>query len=188
MIPIPTYDTVVAAALSFARNRFNGRDLSTESFLGKLSRAEAMLFFQLMQTMLAADNDAVPTSKSSTAALDSWAVAVGVPGSTLGTYGRKLATPALGIAGTISGTNGTVYPDSSTLTASDGQTLYKLNNGGVALVLPGSPPGTSTTTATFDALTGGTIGNLTVNSTLTWSNPPSGSDSTVTVTATPTTP
>jgi uncharacterized phage protein gp47/JayE len=187
-ISIPTYDAVVSAALAYYRNRFPGRDLSDTSFLGKKARAEAMIVFQHLQAELSADNDAVPTQKTSDAAMDNWAVAVGVPGPTLGAYGRKSSTAATGLKGNVTGTNATVYPDGSLLTASDGTTVFRLNNGGSSLTIPGSAPGTGSITGTFDAITTGTVGNLAAGAVLTWSSPPSGSDATVTLTAGPSSP
>lgn len=180
-ITVPSLDSVVAAALAFYRNRFTSRDLGLEAFLGKLSRAEAMLFLQFMQAVTAADADACPNPKSSTAALDLWATTLGVPSSTSGAYGRKGATNGTGGTAPVTGTAATSIPDGSLLTAADGSTIVKLNNAGSPLVLSGTS-GSGSATGTFDSVTTGTVGNLPANSVLTWQSPPAGLDATVTLT------
>ena len=129
-MPITVYsdDEITAQATAYLRTRFN-KDISPDSFLGKLARAMAMLVIGIEKAVKDADNDATPSKSSSKAALDQWAVVLGVSdGSGVeGSYGRKKATGAAGGQATLTGTNGTVYPAGLKLTASDG-TILKLAN------------------------------------------------------------
>jgi hypothetical protein len=179
-ITIYTEQEISAQTLAFLRNRFPNRDTSTESFIGKLARTFAMVALGIQKSALDADNDAVPSSKTSTARLDEFAYVFGVLADTAGNYGRKGATVAGGGVGTITGTKATVYTAGSLLVGPDGVTLFKLNSN---VTIPGIPPGVGSVTGNFTAVTPGTVGNISVGSVLTWSNPPGGSDSTVLVTS-----
>lgn len=174
-ITIPSLDTVVSDVRAFFRNRFPGRDDHSESFLGKLARAIAASLSGLHASVLAADNDAVPSSQSSDAAIEKWAETLGVPADADGNYGREGATVASGGVGALSGTNGTIFPAGSIATAPDGVTLIQLQS---EVTIPGAPPGTGTASGTFNAITAGTAGNLDADTVCTWQETPPGADST----------
>lgn len=179
-ITIPSDETIEAQALAYKRNRFPSRDLGTEGFLGLEARAEALLVLGLLKAVADADKDAVPSSSTSEARLDEWATLFGLPTATAGVYGRKAAVASSGGAGTLTGTKGTAYVAGATLTAPDGVTIIELVDNET---IPGSPPGTGSTTAAFRAVTAGTAGNLAAQTVLTWVSPPAGADTTVTLTA-----
>src|SRR5262245_35778799 len=94
---ITTYslDQLEAQVLAYFQNRFPGRDLGTESWLGKQARAIAMALLALEKAIEDADHDAAPSPKTSTAALDAFALLFGLP-SNQGGYGRNGATNASG--------------------------------------------------------------------------------------------
>src|SRR5207244_722695 len=150
-------------------------DLGTESWLGKQSRAVAMALLAIEKAIEDADHDGAPSPKTSTAALDAFAVLFGLP-SNQGGYGRNGAVAASGGAGPVTGTNGTIYPDGALLLASDGVTQFKLSG---SVTIPGMPPGSGSIAGKFVAVTSGSAGNLPLNAVLTWLSPPSGSDATV---------
>lgn len=180
-IQIPSLDDLNSQALAFFRIAFPSRDLGTESFLGKESRALALLVLSLQKAVLEADNDSVPTTKTSSDGLDAWAEAIGLPNGETGKYGRKVGEAATGGVALATGTLGTVW-DTSTefaLLASDGITRFEIAS---TANIGGSAPGTGTTSVTINAITKGTVGNLAVDEVLTWESPPSGASGTVTLT------
>src|SRR5262245_51386562 len=115
-----------AQVLAFFSNRFPGRDLGTESWLGKQARAIAMALLSLRRTMEDPDHDGTPSAKSSTGALDAFAVRFGLL-SNQGGYGRNGPVAASGGVGPATGTNGTIFADGLLLLASDGVTRIKLS-------------------------------------------------------------
>ena len=177
-ITIYTRAEIEAQVMAYFRNRFPGRDMGTESFLGKTARAVTMALVGLQKAVADADNDASPSSKTSITKLDQFADLFGLP-SNSGGYGRDGATTSSGGAASITGTNGTAVSDGATLTASDGVTVIALDG---AVTIPGSPPWTGSATGAFIAVTAGTGGNLPVDEVLTWQSPPAGLDATVTLT------
>lgn len=177
-ITIPLIDEVIASGIAYWRNRFPGRDHSTDGFLGKTARACAMLIVGLLQSVEAADNDAVPSENTSTGGLDDWAFSLGLPDGE-GGYGRGKATAAANGAAYCTGENATVFPEGATLTASDG-TAVQLVDG---QTIPGVPPGSGQVLGSFVAVTKGAVGNLPIGTVLTWDTPPPGADNTVTLTA-----
>src|SRR5439155_21988848 len=108
-LPLPDLDTIVRENTAFFRRRFPGRDVGTESFLGKAAAAVAMSILGLQKSALVIDRDAVPSDRSSSEALESWAFALGVP-SNAGGFGRNRATLATGGQGLCAGNHGTVFP------------------------------------------------------------------------------
>lgn len=180
-MPITTFslDDLEAQVLAFFSNRFPGRDLGTESWLGKQARAIAMALLALQKAIEDADHDGSPSPKSSTGALDAFAVLFGLL-SNQGGYGRNGAVAASGGVGPATGTKGTIFADGLLLLASDGVTQLKLSG---AVTIPGVPPGAASISAQFVAVTAGIAGNLPVGSVLTWVNPPVGADSTVQLTS-----
>lgn len=176
-ITIPLIDEVIASGLAYWRNRFPGRDHSTEGFLGKTARACSMLIMGLLQSVEAADNDATPSSKTSTEGLDDWAFVLGLPDGE-GGYGRKKATAAANGQGYCTGENATVFGAGGTLTATDGTIVQLVDS----VTVPGVPPGSGQVLGSFIAVTKGTAGNLPVGTILTWDSPPAGADNTITLT------
>jgi hypothetical protein len=153
--------------------RFTGRDLHTESFLGKLSRAEAQGLWAAQQKLYRISHDAIPNSSSTYDALAAWAVAVGLSdGST--SYGPKAATIATGGIGTVTGSNGSAIPNGTQMVAPDGVTLF------ATTALQTIAGGTAT--LTFNAVTPGAAGNLTVPTTLTFTSGVPGVTNAITLT------
>lgn len=153
--------------------RFTGRDLHTESFLGKLSRAEAQGLWAAQQKLYRISLDAIPNSSSTYDALAAWAVAVGLSdGST--SYGPKAATIATGGIGTVTGSNGSAIPNGTQMVAPDGVTLF------ATTALQTIAGGTAT--LTFNAVTPGAAGNLTVPTTLTFTSGVPGVTNAITLT------
>lgn len=181
-MPITIYSEqqIAGQALAFLRNRFQGRDSSPESFLGKLARAFGMVAAGIQKSALDADGDAVPGTSNSTARLDEFAYVFGVPSSTPGSYGRKGATLAGGGVGQATGANTTVFPVGTQALGPDGVTLFQVAS---TVTIPGSLPGSGTVTAQFTAVTAGTSGNVAAGSTLTWVTPPTGADQSVVLTS-----
>ena len=153
--------------------RFTGRDLHTESFLGKLSRAEAQGLWAAQQKLYRISLDAIPNSSSTYDALAAWAVAVGLSdGST--SYGPKAATIATGGIGTVTGSNGSAIPNGTQMVAPDGVTLFATT--ALQTIAGGAA------TLTFNAVTPGAAGNLTVPTTLTFTSGVPGVTNAITLT------
>jgi uncharacterized phage protein gp47/JayE len=166
---IASLQTLEQQTLAFIRTRFPGRATGRQNFLGKIARVVAMALFGLQRTAEAIDKDASPTDKTSSFGLDLWAFIFGVP-SNVGGYGRNQATAAAGGQALITGTPGIVVQDGLLLTAPDGVTQVKLS-GSVTIPAVGN----------FVAVTKGSAGNLSQDSTLTWVSPPAGCDPAVTL-------
>jgi len=179
-ISIPDYDTLWQEVLAFWRNRFPGKDDHAESFLGKTARAVSMAIFALLRAVAAVDAESPPSERTSSDGLSAWAFVFGVPSDTAGDFGPKGPTVATGGAGQCTGTNGTIFPDGAILTAPDGQTEVSLSG---AVTIVGAAPGAGSVLGSFIAVTPGTAGNLPAGTVLTWQSPPSGADSTVTLTS-----
>src|SRR3990167_6399295 len=178
-LTIYTLYQLQAQIAAFYAARFPGRDLGSESWIGKHVRALAMALLAIQKAIEDADRDGTPSSRTSTAALDGFAFLFGLP-SNLGGYGRDGPVAATGGAGLCSGTNGTIFADQLLLFASDGATRIRLSGG---VTIPGVPPGSGTMAGVFVAETTGTAGNLPIGSVLLWSAPPAGADATVTLTS-----
>jgi hypothetical protein len=162
-----------AAQLASYANRFPGKDVSTESFLGKLSRAEAQGLWTYEQRLLRISLDSVPNSQSTYARLSDWAAAIGLSDGA-GGFGPLKATTATGLTGQANGTNGATIHTTDILTAPDGVTQFA-PTANVTLGFFGA-------TLTVNAITAGTAGNLGAGSVLTFVSPPLGVAATVTVT------
>lgn len=173
-ISIPTLDTLQSQVLAYFRTRFPGRDLGTESFLGKASRATAMALFGLYKAVEDADHDATPSANTSTDALDTWAEILGLDDGDDG-YGRRGAVAATGGVVEATGTNGTVITSGLTGLAEDGVTQVEVTGGPYTI-------SSGTATVTINAVTEGEDGNLAEDEVVTWQSPPSGVDSTADVT------
>lgn len=172
-----TLPEVLQQVLAYYRGQFPARDLGPESWLGKQAYAVAMGLWLLQKAVEDADNDATPSTKTSTQRLDEFAEMFGLS-SNSGGYGRNGAVAATGGAGPVTGINGTVFPNGSVLFASDGVTQFELSG---AVTIPGVPPGSGSIAGSFIAITEGTDGNLPLNSVLAWASPPAGADATVTL-------
>jgi len=179
-LSLPDYDTLWSQILAFFRNRFPGKDDHAESFIGKTARAVGMAIFGLLRAVAAVDAESPPSSRTSSQGLRDWAFVFGVPSDTDGEFGPKGASVASGGQGYCTGTLGTTFPDGALLTAPDGSTTIKLSG---AVAISGAPPGAGQILGNFVAVTPGSAGNLPVGTVLTWESPPSGADSTVTLTA-----
>lgn len=179
MLTIPTLDTLLAEVAAFFRGSFPGRAAGKQSFLGKVARAIAMALLGLQRSVEAVSRDAVPCDRTSTAGLDSWAYAAGVP-SNGGGFGRNVATPASGGAGLCTGVSGTLFADGLRAMASDGTTIVALSGD---VTIPGVPPASGSVSGIFLAVTPGSVGNLDAGEILTWESPPAGADATVTLTS-----
>ena len=180
-VTIPTLAQIQQQVIGFFQNRWPGKDTSTESWIGKEARAWAMSLLGFYNSVQSVDNDACPTTKTSTAGLDRWAQAIGLPDGSgvAGNFGRKIANAASGGGGLVGGTNGVTVPDGTQLLGPDGQTVFKLSG---AVTIPGTPPGSGTIAGVFVAVTPGAVGNLPIGSVLTWQSPPPGINPTVTLT------
>jgi uncharacterized phage protein gp47/JayE len=179
MLPIPSYDSILAQVLAFFRNRFPGKDTHTESFLGKAARAIARSISYFLVSLQSVDQDAVPSTKTSLQALTNMAFAYGLP-SNQGGYGANGAVAASGGAALFSGTRGQPIPDGTSLLAPDGVTQLKTSG---LQTIPGTPPGADVVTCSVIAVTAGVAGNLSAGTTLTLPSPPSGINGTATMTS-----
>lgn len=171
---IPTLDALQADVLGFFRTRFIGRDLGTESFLGKTARAVAMSLLGLYKAVEDADHDSSPGASSSAAALDKWAVIFGLSDGA-GAYGRRGPVAATGGVALLTGTPATAVGDGTPATASDGVTALETEG---AVVIGGG----GSVSATIDAVTAGLAGNLAVDDVITFDSPPAGLTATATIT------
>lgn len=178
-VTVATLDTIQNQINAWLALRFPNRDVSRESFLGKSARAWSMALLLIQKSIADADKDASPSSDASTAALDNFAFTFGLP-SNAGGYGRDGATTSSGGVGLLGGTKGTVFNDGLILLAPDGVTQLKLSG---AQTIPGSPPGTDTKSGNFVGVTTGIAANLATGTVLTFTSPPSGGASTVTLTS-----
>ena len=176
-ITAPDISTLLAEATAFFRTSFPGRALGKQSFLGKVARALAMALLGLQKSVEAVSRDAVPSDATSTAGLEDWAYAVGVPSSG-GGFGRNPAVAASGGAGSCTGVCGTVFADGLLAIADDGTTQVKLSG---TVTIPGAPPDSGSVAGQFVAVTAGVAGNLDAGTVLTWQSPPAGADATVTL-------
>ena len=167
-LTIPTLDEITAQVLAYFRVEFPSRDLGPESWLGKQARAIALALLQIQQNQNDAAIDAVPSSDTSSLRLTEFAEL----------FGRKGAQPSSGGAGTITYSGAGPFPYTlaagTILTASDGVTEIETS----AIVTWGSA---GTQSGTFNAITEGTAGNLGIGAVLTFSSPPAGITSTVTL-------
>lgn len=179
-LSLPDYDTLWEQVLAFFRNRFPGKDDHPESFLGKVARTVGMAIFGLLGAVSAVDAESPPSKRTSPQGRRDWAFVFGVPSDTDGNFGPKGPTRATGGQGKCTGTRGTVFLDGALLTAPDGETTIALSG---TVAISGTPPGAGSALGSFVAVTPGAAGNLVAGTVLTWESPPSGADSTVTLTA-----
>lgn len=167
--------TIEQAQLASYANRFAGRDTGSESFLGKLARAEAQGLWSFQTKLQRISLDSVPNAQTTYARLADWATAIGLPDGA-GGYGPLKATAATGLVGTATGTNGSTIPQGTQLVAADGTTLFATTDN------PATIPIAGFTSIHFNATTAGTAGNLQTPATLTFVSPPAGINALVTLT------
>ena len=169
-----TPEALEQAQVASYSNRFEGKDTSPESFLGKLARAEAAGLWAFEKRLQRISLDTVPNEQSTYERLSDWATVLGVPDGA-GSYGPLNPTIATGLAGTATGTAGTLIPSGTQLVAADGETLF-------ATTANATIGGGGSVTIAFNALTAGTAGNLQVPASLTFVSPPGGVNASVTLT------
>src|SRR3712207_3188480 len=150
-LTIPGLDEIVRDTTAFYRNRFRGRDVGTESFLGKAAYALAMSVLGIQKSALVIDRDSVPSDRSSSRALEDWAFAFGVPWNA-GGFGRNQPTLATCGKGFCRGNHGIIFPDGVLLVAEDGKTRVALSG---AVTIPGQGPGTDQALGSFVAVVPG---------------------------------
>ena len=178
-IPTKSLDDITRRQTAHFRTSFPGFPLGIKKFLGRSARAISLGLWGLQKALEDIDIDIVPSSKSSTEILSSWATLTGLPDGA-GGYGPLLASTASGGAALLTGTKGTSYPANILATAEDGTTEVRLSG---SVIIPGSPPGLGSVVGQFVATTSGPDGNLPIGSVLTWQSPPPGADPSLTLTS-----
>lgn len=163
------------AQLASYATRFVGKDTSTESFLGKLSRAEAQALWTFQKKLQRISLDTVPNADMSYDRLADYATALGLDDGA-GGYGPLVATAATGLIARATGTPGNTFTTTDTIVAADGVTFFSP----IALYTIG---GLGWVDFTFNAITTGTGGNLTVPAAVTFISPPPGIQSSATLSA-----
>lgn len=173
-----TKTEIATAVRAYLRAQYPTAGLGDTRFLGKLAAVIATGLLLIEQSIERADRDGTPTARSSTTALDQWAVLFGLP-RTGGGYGRNPAVAAAGGAGQVLGVAGTIFPINAVLVADDGVTQVKLTAG---VTLAGVAPAPSSADGTFAAVEAGAGGNLPAGTELRWQSTPPGGEDTVTLT------
>lgn len=176
--PTRSYDEIFRRVLGNFRTSFPGFPLGAKRFLGKAARAFGLIIWQQQKSAEDIARDIVPSSQSSADALSDWAALLGLANGA-GGYGRRVATTASGGAATLTGVNGTIYPDGILATAEDGVTQIALSG---AVTIPAGT-GFGSIAAEFVSVTTGTSGNLPEGTVCTWESAPSGADAQFTLTA-----
>ncbi len=166
------------AQLASYANRFTGKDTTTESFLGKLARAEAQGLWSYEKKLQRISLDTVPNAQSTYARLSDWATVLALPNGAGGT-GPLVATPATGGVGTATGANGATVPNNAPIIAPDGSTVGVIVNG------PYSVGAGLTVSVDFNFTTPGSAGNLSLPAVVTFISPPSGLQATIAVNQAP---
>lgn len=186
-ITLPSESTVLQYYIQLFQAQNSTWDLSDKSFFGLLARAMAQGTMLLMDAVADADADSVPAykqdsdgtllSRCSSAALDAWAITYGLPSGAAGVYGRKGAQGSSGGIGLPTASIGaTLIAAGSALTDSTGQVTVQTT----AAVTTDGPP--NTLTVSLESVTTGTAANLAAGNVLTWTAPPAGVSSTMTLT------
>jgi len=179
---IPDETTFLGQVIAFAARRATGWGLGDRNFVGKIARMLVMTFGGWFRTVRQADADAVPTPDSSHEGLVRAASVYGLDSGTPGVYGPKGPIPAVGAVGQATGTAGSAVPAGTQLSLNtNGQTvLYEVRD---LVTLPGLAPSNSQALLTLDAITPGSIGNLSIGAVLSFVSAPAGMDASVTITA-----
>lgn len=177
-LPTVVWSTIQARGRAFFRTAFPGKPMGLKQFFGQLTRAVAINIWSGQKTLEALSQDIVPQPQSSSLALSMWAWLLGLPDGD-GDYGRLKPTLAAGGAASLTGEQGTSFPDGATATAEDGTTQIELSG---TVAIAGSS-GLGSVDGVFVAVTLGTVGNLPIGTVMTWDSPPSGADPTFTLTS-----
>lgn len=164
---------VEAAQLAYYANRFTTRDTSTESFLGKISRAEAQALWTIQKKLERVSVDSVPQRGAAYAALSNWANAIGLSNGA-GGYGPLVAVAATGGVVTATGTPASTIPNGTAVVGGDGTTQFIT----VGLATIG---GGGTASVNLNASTAGVAGNASAGAKLRFVSPPSGVQALLTV-------
>jgi hypothetical protein len=171
-LPSRTLDDVTNRVLAYFRTSFEGKALGTKRFLGRMGRSISLALWGAQKAVEDAARDTVPSPQMSGDVLAQWAFLTGLPDG-VGGYGPLAAAAASGGLATLTGVQGTIYPDATTATADDG-TVIQLSG---AVTIAGSPPGYGSVQGRFIAVTAGLAGNLPIGTRCTWDSAPSGADS-----------
>ena len=189
-ITIPSRDDILTSAIAYFqvahRDPITGASppMGPRSFSGQEARALANLLADVLGSVKATDDDAIPgtyvdatgvtRTRNSSLSLDDWAYALGLPSSTPGVFGRKSAQAASGGAATAYGTAGITVLTNAQLTDPSGKVVLQI---GAGFVMPGG----GSQSVSISAVTTGLQGNLDVGTILRWSSPPPGLAATVTL-------
>ncbi len=187
-LPTRTLDTIQRRIMAAFRTSFGAAyPLGTKKFLGRLARAVSLNVWGFQKVVEDLDLDIVPSPQSSTDALSDWAALLGLPDGA-GGYGRLKPTLASGGVATLTGVLGTIFPTATpadghgVAVAEDGETL--IGHSGIQTI-PGAGSGFGSVVGNFVAVTVGTAGNLPTGTVCTWLSPPSGADTSFTLTSPP---
>lgn len=192
---LPTRDEIFAAAIAYFqvahRDPITGASppLGPRSFVGQEARALANLLSDVLGSVKASDDDAIPgtyvdelgvtRTRNSSLNLDNWAYTLGLPSSVPGKFGRKSAQAASGgvclDSNGATGTPGVMVSTGDQLTDPSGLIIVKLR-AGITIPMAGYK------TVIIDAVTTGLKGNLPVGTVLRWSTAPPGLAAIVTLT------
>ncbi len=173
-----TFDSLAQAKskiLGYFRTQLSDYALGSRDFFGKLAAVDTLVHYAFLTVARKIDNDAVPTSSTSTAGIDEWAANGTGISNGAGGYGRKLAVAATGGVGAFTGSNGTIYGANATFTGSDGVTKFVLTNGPLTVGVSGTINGN------INATTLGSAGNQSVSAVLTVDAVPVGGSASVTL-------
>lgn len=179
---IPSSAVRIAQGLAFAALRAPGWGLADFNFLGKVMRAYDIGLDMAYRVLRQLDADWPPSQDASTSALRRAADVFGLSNGA-GGFGFRVPQPATGATGVLTGTGGVtvdpaLVPPPGTLTGPDGTTKYVLRD---TVTLSGTAPGFGQVSGTFNAVTPGSIGNLSPGVSLTWDATPAGLDSAVVI-------
>ena len=192
MITVPSEDELFARSIQLLTGAAASAglvwDTSDKSFFGLLARAWSQLTMLYIKATVDADNDAIPAykqdsdgtllSRLSSAALDAWAITLGLPSGTPGVYGRKGASISTGGTGIpICTIGGTLIAAGTQLVDGTGaisvQTTADITTNGPPNALPVS----------LVSITTGSAARIPTGATLTFVAPPAGVGSSLLLTA-----
>lgn len=172
---LSTVPNLIGQALAFAANRAPQWATGDRNFVGKIGRMVVALLADFFNALRQLDADWPPSNQSSPESLQRGAEVFGLSNNA-GGYGFKVAQPARGGQGIAQGTKGGTITLPQLLTGPDGVTIFELRAPASPYTIPGIPPGTGQVNVTIDAVTPGTVGNLSANQTLTFQTTPPGFD------------
>lgn len=168
---IPSARNLLAQSLAFAANRASSWATGDRDFLGKVARMFVAHFNAQGAALRQLDADWPPSSQSSAESLQRNAETFGLPNGA-GGYGFAVAKAATGGIGVIQGVAGTPIPLPQLLQF--GSVQLQIRPGSGPYVVSGIPPATGQVNVTIDAVTPGTIGNISAGQILTLVTPPPG--------------